>query len=239
MSEQARAELVRLHSSPRDWLAGMSVQEKRALLAKTSYYDFLVKHAGLGKEAVQYFMGRSLDFYGVGPDCLPAGDAREVGYPGFDALGLEERSAVAQAEMNEPYIYHFPDGNASIARMLVRALIPGVARGRGMDDVVLAPFDYAKLDRAGAPVRLRLNSTAVAVEDVTGTVSVGYLRAGRLHRVEAKQVVLACYNMMAAHLVPEMGAEQKDALSDEGARRVRRTGRPVRTPGSRRLREAA
>ncbi len=212
MSEQARAELVMLHTAPRDWLPGMAPQAKRELLAKTSYRDFLLKHAGLGEEAVRYFAGRSLDFYGVGPDCLPAGDAREVGYPGFDALGLAERSAVAEAEMSEPYIYHFPDGNASIARMLVRTLIPGVAPGRTMADVVLAPFDYAKLDRAGAPVRLRLESTAVAVEDVTGDVSVGYLRAGRLHRVSARHVVLACYNMMVAHLVPELDAGQKEAL---------------------------
>ena len=30
----------------------------------------------------------------------------------------------------EPYIYHFPDGNASIARLLVRSLVPGVAKAR-------------------------------------------------------------------------------------------------------------
>ena len=179
MSEPARAELVMLHTAPRDWLAGMTPQAKRELLTKTSYRDFLLKHAGLSEEAVGYFAGRSLDFFGLGPDCMPAADAREVGYPGFDALGLAERSEVAQAEMGEPYIYHFPDGNASIARLLVRALIPGVAPGRSMDDVVLARFDYAKLDRPGAAVRLRLNSTAVAVEDVTGTVSVGYLRGGQ------------------------------------------------------------
>jgi spermidine dehydrogenase len=212
MSEQARAELVMLHTAPRDWLAGMAPQAKRELLTKTSYRDFLLKHAGLSEEAAQYFAGRSLDFFGLGPDCMPAADAREVGYPGFDALGLEERSEVAQAEMGEPYIYHFPDGNASIARLIVRSLIPGVAPGRTMDDVVLARFNYAKLDRPGAAVRLRLNSTAVAVEDVTGTVSVGYLQAGRLHRVAARHVVLACYNMMAAHMVPEMAAQQKDAL---------------------------
>jgi spermidine dehydrogenase len=212
MSETARAELVMLHTAPRDWLAGMTVQGKRALLARTSYRDFLLKHAGLSEEALRYFAGRSLDFFGLGPDCMPAAEAREVGYPGFDALAIEERSAVAQAEMNEPYIYHFPDGNASIARMLVRSLIPGVAPGRSMDDIVLAPFDYAKLDRAGNAVRLRLNSTVVAVEDVTGTVSIGYLRSGRLHRVSARHAVLACYNMMAAHLVPEMAAGQKDAL---------------------------
>ena len=46
------------------------------------------------------------------------------------------------AHTEEPYIYHFPDGNASIARLLVRKLIPGIAAGHTMEDIVTAQFDY-------------------------------------------------------------------------------------------------
>ena len=53
--------------------------------------------------------------------------------------------------MEEPYIYHFPDGNASIARLIVRSLIPAVAPGSTMEDIVTARFDYATLDRPGEP----------------------------------------------------------------------------------------
>ena len=115
--------------------------------------------------------------------------------------------------MEEPYIYHFPDGNASLARLLVRSLIPAVAPGSTMDDIVLAPFDYARLDLAQSPVRLRLNSTAVSVANRDGGVDIGYSQAGQLHRVHSKHCVLACYNMMIPYLLRGLGAEQAHALS--------------------------
>jgi spermidine dehydrogenase len=212
LSTRARAELTALHTAPGDYLAGMSRRAKLAHLERTSYRDFLLKNAKLSEEAVQYFQGRSLDFFALGADAIPAAEARELRYPGFDALGLGGRSAAAEAEMSEPYTYHFPDGNASLARLLVRALIPAALPGQTMDDIVLAQVDYAALDRPGAPVRLRLNSTAVAVENVKGPVSVGYLHRDVLHRVSGRQAVLACYHMMAGHLVPEMKDAQRAAL---------------------------
>jgi spermidine dehydrogenase len=211
VSERARAELLALHAAPKDYLAGRSRRDKLALLARTSYRDFLLKHARIGEEAAKALQGRSLDFFALGADGIPASEARSLRYPGFDGLGLGARSATAEAEMNEPYIYHFPDGNASLARLLVRSLIPAAIPGRTMDDIVLARADYGALDRDG-PVRLRLRSTVVAVENSAGPVSVGYLRAGRLHRVSAGGVVLACYNMMAAHLAPELPEAQRTAL---------------------------
>jgi spermidine dehydrogenase len=92
----------------------------------------------------------------VGIDAAPAAMSMDYsGLPGWGGTGLENESG------GEPYIYHFPDGNAGIARLLVRHLIPVVAPGSTMEDIVLAPFDYSKLDRQGSPVRLRLNSTVV------------------------------------------------------------------------------
>jgi spermidine dehydrogenase len=82
--------------------------------------------------------------------------------------------------------------------------------------VVLANFDYAKLDVNGAPIRLRLNSTAVAIANSRtqgGPVDIGYVRSEVLHRVQAKHCVLACYNMMIPHIMPELPAEQKRALA--------------------------
>jgi spermidine dehydrogenase len=63
----------------------------------------------------------------------------------------------------EDYSFHFPDGNASVARLLVRRLIPGAIAGSTMDDVITAKVDYGRLDKASAPVRIRLNSTVVRV----------------------------------------------------------------------------
>ena len=99
------------------------MEEKETYLAKTSYRDYLLKNVGLSETSVKYFQGRSNDFSALGADALPAADARRR-LPGFDALGLPQPSEEAQAEMDEPYIYHFPDGNASLARLMVRDLIP-------------------------------------------------------------------------------------------------------------------
>ena len=80
------------------------------------------------------------------------------------------RDAIPNDEA-EKYFFHFPDGNASIARMLVRKLIPEAISGNTAADVVLARADYAKLDRADSPVRIRLNSTAVRVKHLGDAAS--------------------------------------------------------------------
>jgi spermidine dehydrogenase len=216
LSDDARARLIEFFKHPQDYLAGKSQAEKIAYLEKTSYRDFLRKDAGLSDEAVKFFAGSTVGLMAMGPDILPALDAMNSQYTGFAGLGLGDLKDPEVAAFNEPYIYHFPDGNASIARLLVRGLIPAVAPGHTMDDVVLADFDYAKLDVDGAPVRLRLNSTAVAVANARtrgGPVDVGYMRAGAVHRVQAKQCVLACYNMIIPHIMPELPDSQKQALS--------------------------
>ena len=94
-----------------------------------------MKICGCSEEVANCFQGRPLGFFGLGSDAVPAAEARDLGYPGFAGLKLP---GGANAAWNEPYIYHFPDGNASIARLLVRSLIPGAAPGNTMDDVVLA-----------------------------------------------------------------------------------------------------
>lgn len=127
-------------------------------------------------------------------------------------MGLPEGSEEMKAELDDPYIYHFPDGNASVARLLVRDMIPGVAPGNTMEDVVLAHFDYQQLDKPENNVRLRLNSTAVRVDNPDGPVDVGYLTDGVLTRVQAKHCIMACYNMMIPSMVPSLPAAQKDAL---------------------------
>ncbi|MFJ4386715.1 FAD-dependent oxidoreductase [Pseudomonas sp. NPDC089408] len=213
LPEADRQALIDLHEAPRDYLAGKSLEQKETYLAKTSYQDFLRKDVGLSEVAARYFLSRTNDFSALSIDAVAAADAYGVGFPGFAAMGLAPISAELKAEMEEPYIYHFPDGNASLARLLVRSLIPAVAPGNTMDDIVLAPFDYTRLDLAQSPVRLRLNSTAVSVSNRDGGVDIGYSRAGRLHRVHSKHCVLACYNMMIPYLLRDLSAEQAHALA--------------------------
>jgi spermidine dehydrogenase len=210
ISEASKAQLLALYRPDFDPLAGRPREDKLKLLEKTSYRDYLTKICGCSAEAADCFQGRTLDFYGLGCDAVSASDARDTGYPGFDGLGLPP---VDNPETDEPYIYHFPDGNASLARLLVRALVPGVADGRTMDDVVLARFDYDRLDRPDDRVRIRLDSTCVNVRNVARGVELGYVRAGQLHRVAARHAVLACFNMVVPFIMPELPLKQREALA--------------------------
>ncbi|MNH94508.1 protoporphyrinogen oxidase [compost metagenome] len=208
-----RQALIALHMTPKDYLPGKTTEEKTAHLEAISYQDFLLKDVGLSAQAVKYFQSRTNDFMALSIDAVAASDAYSVGFPGFSAMNLQPISEEAQAEMEEPYIYHFPDGNASLARLLVRSLIPAVAPGHTMDDIVLAPFDYAKLDQAKTPVRIRLNSTAVSVRNVGSGVNVGYSRGGQLSQVRGKHCIMACYNMIIPYLLRDLPPEQSHALS--------------------------
>lgn len=209
ISEQSKTQLLSLYSA-RDPLAGRTDDEKLKLIKTTSYRDFLIKIWGCNEEVANCFQGRPLGFFGLGCDAVPAADVRDHDYPGFRALNLPTSGG---SGASEPYIYHFPDGNASLARLMVRGLVPGVAPGDSMDDIVLAPFDYARLDRPESNIRIRLDSTCVDVRNANGEVLVGYARDGKLHRVAARHAVLACFHMVVPHLMPELPAAQREALA--------------------------
>jgi spermidine dehydrogenase len=210
ISQQSKTQLLALYNGNRDVLAGRTAEEKLKLLKATSYRDYLIKFCGCSEEVANCFQGRTLGYFGLGADAVPAAEARAIGYPGFQGLGLPAR---ADAARREPYIYHFPDGNASLSRLLVRSLIPQVAPGDTMEDVVTAAFDYGRLDRDGQGVRIRLDSTCIDVRNAGESVLVGYVRAGVPNRIEAKHAVLACFHMVIPHILPELSTPQRDALA--------------------------
>ncbi len=210
ISDSSKAQILALYTGASDPLAGKSADEKRAILKRTSYRDYLMKICGCSEEVANCFQGRPLGFYGLGSDAVAASDARDLGYPGFAGLKLASDTNPA---WKEPYIYHFPDGNAAIARLLVRALIPGAAPGSTMEDVVPAVFDYEALDRAGQDVRIRLNSTCVHAGRPGDKAQVAYVRDGTPHRVEARHAVLACFHMMIPFIAPDLPEPQRAALA--------------------------
>lgn len=212
LTDEMRAKLVDVYTSARDPLTGKSLDEKESILGSTSYRDWLIRHWGLDERTADVFYGRTLDFFAAGTDAVSAREALDTGYPGFAGVGVE-RDEDAIKEMEEPYIHHFPDGNASLARLLVRKLVPGVAPGSTMDDIVTARFDYALLDRAGSPTRIRLDSTAAVVRNRDGGVDVGYVRDGKLARVRAAHCVMAGYHMMIPYVMRELPKRQRDAMS--------------------------
>jgi spermidine dehydrogenase len=212
---QARKDLVRLHKDSVDYLPGLSPEEKRDRLSTVSYKVFLLEIAKVHPDVVKVYQTLPHDLYCVGIDAVSAMGCKQMGYPGFKGMTIasRRRHAADDEEGEEPYIFHFPDGNASVARLLVRSLVPGSAPGKTMEDIVTAKMDYTRLDHAGSAVRIRLNSTAVHVKNAGETVEVTYSLAGKLHKVWGNASVLACYNCIVPYLCPEMPAAQKEALA--------------------------
>jgi spermidine dehydrogenase len=219
LSEPVCKDIARVYTEKADYLKGKSRKEKVELLRKISYSEFLTKYCGLTPEALPFFQTFTHDLFCVGIEAVPAYACYEEGddygsftYAGFDGLGLPPR------EKEEPYIFHFPDGNASVARLLVRSLIPAAIPGSTMDDVVTARADYSQLDRVDNVVRVRLNSTAVEVKHAgeaatAKEVRVTYVRAGKPYTVRGNYCVLACYNVMIPYICQELPDAQKEALS--------------------------
>lgn len=198
----------------KDLLDELSLFEAKRYIDTTSYQEFLDGRAGLAPATIALFEPMPRLIYGVGAECLSVTEALMMGAPGLNSLGLTGRLvgelfAYATEGVRYPM---FPDGNASVARLLVRKLIPAVAPGNTMEDVVDARFDYSRLDRADASVRLRLNSTAVNAKNVDGGIEVSYVQAGRACTVRAGHCILACYNQMIPHLCPELPELQKENL---------------------------
>ncbi|HUO35496.1 MAG TPA: FAD/NAD(P)-binding protein [Candidatus Acidoferrum sp.] len=219
LGDVVKRDIARVYTEKVDYLPGLTRQEKMAKLGKISYSDYLTQYCKLTPEALPFFQTYPHDLFCVGIDAVSAlacwenpDDYFSFIYPGFDGLDLGE------PDVGEPYIFHFPDGNASVARLLVRHLIPGAVPGGTMEDVVTTRAEYAKLDDKGSPVRLRLNSAAVKVKhtgpiETAKEVEVEYMRGGKLQSVRGKKCVLACYNMMIPYLCPEMPEGQKEALA--------------------------
>jgi len=213
-AEDVRRELARIHATTEDFLPGLAAHEKRARLERISYRDYLLNVARLTPSALPFFAG--LGFRNnMRMDTAPALKAAQYGAPGFAGLGLEEELAFDEGS----YTFHFPDGGATIARLLVNRLLPAAIPGRhDMETIVLARVQYARLDAPDTAVRLRLNSTVVRVlhdgaPDQARTVRVAYVRAGRVHTVSARNVILACFNSIVRFLMPELPEAQKQALA--------------------------
>jgi len=216
LSNAARKELARLYESDVDYLNGLSLAEKIKYLRRTSYEAFLVKKAGIGSEAVS-FVWRSTT-WAIGLDAISAWVATGEGWPGTGGLGLDDYDWKGAVPGEDAQFCQFPDGNATIARLLVRSLAPHVAPGNTLDDVVTARFDYGALDAADSPVRIRLGSTAVNARhrgnsDHASEVEVTYVRGDRPYRVRGGRCVLACYNVAIPYICEELPAAQKNALS--------------------------
>lgn len=221
---RARQDLERLHDAPADWLPGLTSDQKKDRLSRLSYQAFLADLVKADPAAIAFLASRTHSLWGAGIDAVSALDCWGAGLPGFDGMQLEPgahpRMGFTPAGYADtggsPYV-HFPDGNATIARLLVRSLVPSALPGRGVEDSVSARLDYSRLDRPRAPVRIRLSAPVLNVRHLgdaasSREVEVTWHRFGHNQSARAGAVVLACYGAMAPHLCPELPESQRAAL---------------------------
>ena len=215
VSATGRADLARLYADERNYLGDMETGAQIDYLARTDYRTYLQDKAGFGDEALRAIESLPHGVWNIGIDALPARTAWASEYPGFGDLDLDIYDD--EGWVDEPNIFHFPDGNATVARLLVRTMIPRAAPGDDMEDIVTARFDYGRLDDPASRVRIRLNSTVVRVRhtgDRPGNpLQVTYVREGKASTVTGGQVVMACYHAVIPPLCPEMPAAQRALLS--------------------------
>jgi len=229
LTEKTRQDLLRLYAKDQpDYMPGLASPEKKLRLAKMSYQNFLLNVAKVDKQALWFFMHFGEGNFCVGADATPALFAWEMGQPGFSGMNLEPTPDGVLADLPGPQhgrqkpdrggSVHFPDGNATLARLMIRWLIPEALPGTTMEDSGTARVNYAKLDRTGQPARARLNSTVLNVRhdgepDRAKEVVISYSRFGKMYDVRAKGCIMACWNMFIPYLIPDIPAKQKEALA--------------------------
>ncbi len=135
---------------------------------------------------------------GLGPDALSA----------FSDYAFEMLHPLPEEEGGSDQM--FPGGNATIARLMVKSLIPGAIDGpHSVEGVCRNRVNFSALDIAGAPARIRLSSTVVNLEhdgkaSEASSVSIVYAKQGKLYRVKARSVVMAGGCWTTKHIVNDL-----------------------------------
>jgi spermidine dehydrogenase len=224
LPENVRRDIERVEEGSTDYLPELTSAQKKLHLSRISYRDFLHDLVKVDPLTVAFYQSRTHGLWGVGIDAVSALDCWGSDLPGFKGLRLEPGSIPRMGYTPAGFVdtggsktFHFPDGNATIARLLVRKLVPEAVPGHTVEDSITSKIEYGLLDQPSGRVRLRLNSTVVRVQH-TGPVAsssgvrISYIRDGKAYTVHAQRCVLACWNVMIPYLCPELPERQKEAL---------------------------
>ena len=213
VAETTRKELQR-------WFSGKAAEEAKFELPKyegdaasrrldsMSLEQHYIEHYGVSRETIRGFLspvegGGS----GLGPDALSAycDYAADLLHPFDDGTGEA--------------VQMFPGGNTTIARLMVKTLIPQSIEGPlGVDAVSRGTVKFDTLDSPGAPARIRLSSTTVSVRHdgdpaKAETLSIAYTRDGKVFRVRARSAVMAGGSWTTKHIVQDLPQEHREAYA--------------------------
>jgi spermidine dehydrogenase len=218
LSKDARDQLARLFQNEQNYLSDLPEEKVLPYLQDINYLEYLRDQVGLNEEGLKVMLPYARSVWAVNIDVISAANAWSFGYPGFGGLNFPVEADETDNVTEEPNIFHFPDGNATVARLLVKKLIPRISPGNTVEDIITARFDYGQLDQSNSAVRIRLNSSVVRAQhmanNLSNPVSVTYMRGSEAYNVTANQVVMAGYNALVPKLCPEMPEVQKSALAN-------------------------
>lgn len=218
LSPQVKKDIIRLEEAQIDYLPGLTSDQKKDRLSRISYRDFLIDIAKVDPGVLPFYQTKPHHEYGIGIEAISALDLWAFDYPGFQGMNLKPGAIARMGNTANGYadggsaVFHFPDGNASVARLLVRNLIPSAVPGSTVDDVVTSRLIYERLDLPDNAVRIRLSSIVTNVRNAGEGVEVSYLSQGKSLRIKAGACVLAGWNMMIPYLCPDLPDKQKEAL---------------------------
>ena len=213
LSPDAIKRLTDFFASPKDYLAGKSDDEKIAYLESTSYRDYLKADVGLGEEGAEILRG---------PDARLLGSRHRRGVglrrDGQRLSGLRRpRPSVRRRKATSP--------TSIISRTAMR-------RSRGSWCAALSRRwrPVRRWTTSCLPISTIPSSTRQANQSASAspaprsasrmrpTARARWIsamsRPATLHRVQGKQCVLACYNMIIPYLMPELPDAQKEALAE-------------------------
>jgi spermidine dehydrogenase len=169
--------------------------------------EHYIRDFGVSRETIREFLspvegGGS----GLGPDGLSA-------YNDYAADMLHPYEAGGDA------VQMFPGGNATIARLIVKTLLPTAIDGPlTVEGVTKGSVNFAQLDAPDAAVRMRLSATAISVKHEgdpakSEAVSLVYEKGGKLLRVRARCVVMAGGSWTTKHIVRDLPEQHRAAYA--------------------------
>jgi spermidine dehydrogenase len=147
---------------------------------------------------------------------------------GGSGLGPDALSAYCDyaADLLHPYddgsnesVQMFPGGNTTIARLLVKTLIPTSIDGAPtVEGVTRNTVQFSSLDAAGSPTRIRLATTAISVKhdgepSKANSLSIVYAKNGKVFRVKARCAVMTGGSWTTKHIVQDLPSEHRNAYA--------------------------
>src|SRR5690606_19398682 len=127
LSEAVRKDILAIETGNEDYMPGLSADEKKDRLSRMSYAGYPPKVVKADPGVLPYYLHQTDGLWGCGIDAVSALDCWGVGFPGFAGLDLPRTATPRmgytpgkELETGGSYRYAFPDGNASVARLLVR-----------------------------------------------------------------------------------------------------------------------